>query len=236
MTHSTRPTPLHLGRQADGTPCTGCEAFARERARLQLENATMAAALAEARTEGERLRAQLAVLNENVRHLASQTAAAEAEGADLVKLHVSHCRLHESRTRADVMIAVEEILVTVVGCERYAIFHAAGGDLTPVASMGMHPRELRPVPIGADSLARVAHTGDSMYADSDDDLARLAAADIPVACAPIRERDGRVTGLIALYELLPHKVSFDATDRALLDLLSIEAARALDEVPHARVA
>ena len=65
---------------------------------------------------------------------------------------------------------------------------------------------------------------------------RLAAADIPVACVPIRERDGRVTGLIALHELLPHKASFDATDRALLNLLSIEAARALDEVPQARVA
>lgn len=202
----------------NGTACAGC------------------GALADARAEAQALRAQLAVLHENVRELASRTAAAEAESADLVKLHVSHCRLHESRGRADVMIAVEEILVTVVGCERYAIFHADGGDLTPVASMGMHPRELRPVPLGADTLAQVAHTGEPLFPDAGADLARLAAADIPVACVPIRERDGRVTGLIALHELLPHKASFDATDRALLNLLSIEAARALGDVPQARVA
>ena len=192
----------------DAPACTGCDAAARERAALL----------------------------DVIARLTEQVAAAEAEGADLVKLHVAHCRLHESRTRADVMIAVEEILVTVVGCERYAIYHAAGGDLTPVASMGMHPRELRPVPLGAHTLAQVAHTGDPLFPEPGADLARLADADIPVACVPIRERDGHVIGLVALHELLPHKVSFDATDRAIMNLLSIETARALDAVPQARVA
>ena len=208
MTSIHRAAHAHAQRQPGVVPCSTCDAFGRERA----------------------------MLIDAIERLSERVAAAEAEGADLVKLHVAHCRLHESRTAADVMTAVEEILVTVVGCERYAIFDAAGGDLTPVASMGMDPRELRPVPLGVDTLAQVAHTGDPLFPEPGADHARLAEADIPVACVPIRERDGQVIGLIALHELLPHKATFEATDRALMNLLSIEAARALATGSQARPA
>lgn len=227
--NSTRPTPI---RTASVASCARCDSLTRERAALQLEQARTSAALAASEGSLEMLRAENAALRQSVAQLAEQVATMEADGADLVKLHVSHCRLHESHGRADVLIAVEEIIVSVIGCERYAIFDASGGDLTPVASMGLHARELQPVPRGLDTLARVAHSGVAHLPDPDDDVALLGDAEEPVACVPIRERDGHVTGLIALHELLPHKASLDITDRALLDLLSVEAARALRDAPR----
>jgi hypothetical protein len=90
------------------------------------------------------------------------------------------------------------------------------------------------VPVVSGRIGRVAASGDN-------DIGRGGTTDRPqeanlTACVPFK-LDGKVTGALALFRLLPQKAAFEAVDHELFDLLATHAATALYCTSlHARLA
>lgn len=173
--------------------------------------------------ENARLRDELEALRRENRALADRLVDADGQSADLVKLHVAQRRLAEATSRSEALVAIEEILVTVIGCEEYAICEVdALGSVIVAASHGASPPTLEYALAPGGTVPVVMRTGRS-YLPSD-----VTAGTWPgvSACIPIRGKGAR--GAIALFGLLSHRGPLDDADRALLELLGTEAARALD--------
>ncbi|HET7450334.1 MAG TPA: GAF domain-containing protein [Gaiellaceae bacterium] len=177
-------------------------------------------------TENESLRRRLAELTADCERLAEQLVAAEELGAGLVKLHVSNRRLNEAADRGDALAAIQEIVISVVGCEEFAIVELdAHGRVAIAASFGLEDAALHTPPLRSAIVREVVDSGRGYYAG--DDPRRGGEHAETTACVPL-VADGRVVGAIALYALLPHRnAQLDIADRTLLDLISREAGRAL---------
>ena len=178
--------------------------------------------------ENERLRAELEQLRRENRALADRLVDADGQSADLVKLHVAQRRLAESTTRDDALVAIEEIIVTVVGCEQYAICEVdALGTVVVAASHGATPAMLQAALAPGGVVPVVMRTGKSyLPADASAGTWPGTSACVPVHVGGARGKAAR--GAIALFALLQHRGPLDDADRALLELLGTEAARALD--------
>ena len=187
--------------------------------------------------ENARLRRDLAQVTAERDRLSEQLVAAEAQGASLVKLYVSNRRLNEAADRGDALEAIKEVIISVLGCEEFAILahDAAASRLTLAASFGIDDSFLRASPLRSAVIRSVVDSGRAHYAARAVEPGRSIDRDEMTACVPLTAGNGRVVGAIALYGLLPHRGELDQNDRALLDLVSIEAARAMTG-PHTRAA
>lgn len=146
------------------------------------------------------LREQLERTRAELQQLSAEYVRVEAQLGDLMKLHVSARRLHECATREELLEAVREILITVVGTEEFALI-------------------VGPQTVLAEPAARAA--GASRGA--------AAAAAGPVACIPMR-LDRRPAGTLVIHSLLPHKPELEPLDRELLDLLAADLPRLLERL------
>jgi hypothetical protein len=135
-------------------------------------------------------------------------AGVEARNCELLKLCVALSHLSAAVTTADVTAALREIVINVVGSERFAIFETApDGRVAPLTGMGLETHELM-------GLARQLG-------------AATPAAGLPlVARVPLR-LGATTVGELAIVELLEHKGGLDAFDHELLDVLSTAAGSAL---------
>jgi GAF domain-containing protein len=170
------------------------------------------------RCEGElvRVRRGLDESETRVEQLERACAAAEAGRAELAKLLVATTALHQTLRRDDVLEALQEILINLIGTEDFAVFEVEpDGELSLAASFGGDRDERL---TNADPVRDVVASG----------RARLAPAGpgAPIACVPLAA-DGRVVGAIAVYALLPQKPGFEAFDHELFELRATHAATAL---------
>jgi hypothetical protein len=180
-------------------------------ASLQSVHADLVTGLRHAQEESERYAAQYRDL--------------ESQNTSLANLYVASYRLHGSLDRGDVLTTIQEIVTNLVGCEEIAIFEAdaTGTSLLLAAATGIDTRPYEKVPFGAGTIGRCAAAGATFIASDDGapgDDALLSA------CVPLR-LEGRVSGAIALFRLLPQKSGIEAVDRELFDLLATHAATAL---------
>jgi hypothetical protein len=181
------------------------ESHAREHARLERR-------LAEVETEGRRF--------------AEQYQRIEAQNSNLANLYVASYRLHGTLHRQEVLAGIQEIVANLIGSEELAIYemNADGTVLRLVASYGIDPAAHASVPVGVGRIGRAAVTGQPDLGPSGiEDGAGEAHL---TACVPLK-LDGRVTGALALFRLLPQKAGFEALDHELFDLLATHAATAL---------
>ena len=146
--------------------------------------------------------------------------------AELTPVHVASERLHASLDRKQVLLALEETLASIVGCEQWAVFELAGAPeaLTFVAAVGLSAGASDSTHPGAARIAHCFATGETWVVEAGE----LEAADQPPlsACVPLKV-DGRVTGALALYRMLEHKGALEAADLPLLEKLAAHAAVAL---------
>jgi GAF domain len=186
--------------------------------------------------EHTKLQRQLADIEKESRRFSEQFVEVEAQNSNLANLYVASYRLHGTLERKEVLAAVQEIVANLIGSEEMAVYEMdqGGTALELVASFGIDPKDHGRVPIGAGRIGRVAQTGDP-------DVGRKGEGDRPqeanlTACVPFK-LDGRVTGALALFRLLPQKAGFEAVDHELFDLLATHAAMALYCTSlHARLA
>jgi hypothetical protein len=147
------------------------------------------------------------------------------ENAKLINLHVASQRLHEGRARPEVLLAIEEIVINLIGSEELGVFELSPDrtSLVLVSSFGIDAARYATIPVGEGVIGRVAETGEAYLhlhprdSRAEDDL---------TACVPLR-LCGRVVGLLAIFRLLDQKPVMVDVDRAILDLVSIQAAPAL---------
>lgn len=173
------------------------------------------------------LEVQLRSIEAESRQLAARWQDIEKKNAALANLYVAIHQLHGTLVRGEVVEALTEILIGLVGSEMLAIFERSGDGTRfhLIGSFGIDAYEYRELSACHDALGRLLASGDRYVAGEPHALA--GELEMPVAAALPLHLGDRVTGGIALFSLLPHKRGFDDVDYALFELLSTHAAIAL---------
>jgi hypothetical protein len=197
----------------------------RENERLRRELASMILELQQQRHDHDALRQQLSEVEGVSRDFAQQFAEVEERNMNLANLYVSSYQLHGTLDRGAVLESIKEILINLIGCEELAVFELSEDDqyLELVTSFGIDEEQYRSISIRDHVLGKLVSTGGTyiggITASPGDSLS-------VTACLPLT-LDGRVTGAIVLFSLLPHKPGLRELDFELFDLLGTHAATAL---------
>lgn len=194
-----------------------------ERRRLSSELALSREAVAHATEERDRLRGRVQELEGEHRALSDEYVAAQERATDLARLFVALERVHGGRSRADVVAAIQEIVINLIGSEELALFERRGDALELLKAFGVDPSPLHAIPLGEGIIGRIGATGASWIAGRD--AAEPGDPDLS-ACIPLRAGD-ELVGALAIWRLLGHKPVIDEQDHAVFDLLSAHAGLAL---------
>src|SRR5262245_40870406 len=161
---------------------------------------------------------------EEDRRRSRHAAEVERRNLALASLYVACSRLHDSLERADVILAIEAIVINLVGSEEFAVFELSPGDrvLILLSSRGIDVEAHRRIALGAGPIGEAALQGQVLVADDLAQRDRIGMA----AFVPLVVGD-RLTGAVVLFQLLPHKKSIGWIDRELLEMLRVHAAGAL---------
>ncbi|MBN2371481.1 MAG: GAF domain-containing protein [Vicinamibacteria bacterium] len=199
-----------------------------ENERLTVELEAARDALTAHEREHERLRRQLDTVDADNRCFTEQFVALEQQNNNLANLYVASYRLHETLDHDEVVQTLQEILANLVGTEEMALFEMSGdgGTLSLSASNGIQPEIYRTIPVGVGRIGRVAATGEAYTAGDGSQGESAPGEEHLTACIPLKLA-GRVTGVLAVFRLLPQKSGLEPLDRELFDLLASQAAMAL---------
>ena len=185
--------------------------------------------------ENERLRTQLAETQQQLAGVEAENDRREREAqeleqqhANLTNLYVSCFRLHSTLDRQEVLAAIEEIVINLIGCEELAIFelNAEATRLTLSASFGIDAAQFRSIPADRGRIGASLRSGRIWIRGEADGTQSGLGEEQLTAVVPLVLSD-RVTGAIALFRLLEHKRGIEAIDRELFELLGTHAAMAL---------
>jgi hypothetical protein len=164
-----------------------------------------------AAAEAERRRAQAAMID------------LEEKLSEAINVCVALERLHSSTDHREVLGAIQDVVINLVGSEELAIFEPGDeGDLVAVQSCGAGEGRLAPVKLGQGAVGRAAAEGKAWVTG---DAAPCTEPDL-TACVPLVAED-RVVAVLAIWKLLPHKQCLRESDRHVLELLGPHAGRAL---------
>jgi hypothetical protein len=210
----------------------GLRAIAISMAAEQQRFREQAAALREELTQHEKSRLDLAdrlrVVEDENRRSSKQYVEVEQQNLNLANLYVASYRLHGTLDRGEVIQTIQEIVTNLVGSEEMGLFELdeAGGGLTLVASFGIDANRFRRIRLGAGVIGRVAVSGETHVSQRDGLEGAGPEEGELSACVPLK-LGGRVTGVLAVFRLLPQKPGLEPLDNELFDLLADQAATAL---------
>lgn len=163
-----------------------------------------------------------------------QTHAQEMERlcSSYVNLYVAMHALSGARRRHEVLAALHEIVVNLVGSEELAIFEYRRGatSLSLASFNGISKDTFKDVSLASGIIARVARTGETYLPELADVSCRSEALpheEALTACIPMHG-EGRVTGVIAIFRLLSHKRVLGPLDHEIFDLLAARAGISLE--------
>lgn len=231
---SLRDQKQHLSEQSRATPspATGGKGAADMDSSptdgtLAAELALSRAALEQRELEDKRLRERLADIEAENRRVCDEFVAVQEHNAELVSLYAAVERLHGAPDRSEVLAAIQEIVVNVVGSEELALFELTpdGHRLAPTHAFGVDTDSLREIAIGSGAVGLAAAEGRSWIAGERPAPSSSAEGHV-TACVPLKVGD-RVTGALVIYSLLGHKPALTSFDRELFALLEKHAALAL---------
>jgi hypothetical protein len=151
----------------------------------------------------------------------------EAQNANVSNLYVATLRLHGSIDHNDVLAAIHEIVINLVGCEELAVFeiNTQGTALFLSSSHGIERAPFERVALGAGIIGGCAASGRAYVANSAGGSRSGPEAHL-TACVPLMV-EGVVTGAVAIFRLLGHKPGLEQIDHELLALIGSHAATAL---------
>ncbi len=151
----------------------------------------------------------------------------EEENNHLANLYVASYQIHSTLDHDEVLKIVVEILLNMLGAEKFAVMllDKGRGSLSAVASEGMAEEELLAIPSAGGIIGEVALRGESYFSDNP---ARRESFDpgSPVVCVALKV-EGNVIGVIAVYSFFVQKSRFTEIDYELFNLLSAHAATAM---------
>lgn len=181
--------------------------------------------------ENEKLRQRNVILEKNLseaeeesHRFSSRFVEVEEQNNNLASLFVASHQLHQTMNRHEVLTALQEIIINLIGSEDFAIFERSPktGELTEAASFGIESNRLKSLDLRSGPIAEAAESGELYLVDS---LDSSGASDL-VACIPMR-LGSQVRGVIAIFALLSHKNGLEPLDHELFDLLASHAASSL---------
>ena len=145
----------------------------------------------------------------------------EQQNSNLAMLYAASYQLHATIRRAEVLLAIQEIVINLVGSEELAIVAVTDDGLAPLASVGVEPHQI--ARLGADGglVKRALELAQPQIGDADHPDPLGVTASIPLVIA------GRILAVVAIFKLLPQKPTLDAFDRELFELIATHAATAL---------
>jgi len=178
--------------------------------------------------EQARLQTQLEAIRAEGQRFSARFQEVEQQNSNLANLYVASYRLHGTLDRKEVVDTLQEIIANLVGSEEAGLFevHPDTGALELVASFGLEPAECRAASLPEGPVGRAVRTGEIYVAEPNPGSPGASLAERLTACVPLT-LEGRVTGAIAIFRLLPQKAQLEDLDRELFDLLATHAATAL---------
>ncbi len=194
-----------------------------EKIRLQEQLMNVREDLAQRVDEHSTLVRRLSEVQRENESVAGRFVEIETQNTNLANLYVAGYQLHGSLDRQQVLVSIKEIVINLIGSEDFAIFERDGEDrLRMIDWFDEPPTAFHEVAIGEGIIGQVAATGQAFI--SNDERGRSVGM---VACVPLQV-DGRVTGAIAIFRLLPQKHDgLELLDEELLGLLASQAGIAL---------
>ncbi|WP_331053968.1 GAF domain-containing protein [Longimicrobium sp.] len=161
-------------------------------------------------------RREMAAAQAANRALSERNVRLEEEKGNVAKLYVAASFLHGSLDRAQVIEALHEVLVNLIGSEHFAVYEAEGGATRLVSALlpdGQASAE--PSAVAAAALL----TGEPYLRPEGDEST-------PAAAIPLR-LEGQTVGVVEVAGLLAHKTGFTPFDEELFSFLAMHAAPAL---------
>lgn len=210
-------------------------ALESEKGRLLSEKMTLQEKLLALREELDRiyqeqsdLRRQLAEIEAANQQYSHQYFEVEQQNNNLANLYVASYQLHSTLDRGEVLAAIKEIIINLIGSEELAIYEmdADGAALRLIGSFGIDPIAYATVPLGSGIIGKTAMTGEIFLPGKGLDLSRTPREANLTACVPLK-LEGKVSGALAVFRLLPQKSALEAVDYELFNLLASQAATAL---------
>ena len=187
------------------------------------EKLRAAAAIAEeqhraAANELERLRARFDEVAVENQRFAEQHQRIEEQSSNLANLYVASYQLHTSVDRANILQAIQEIVINLIGSEQLAIYECnTEAEYELAASMGLDPSHVFEL-VGGEFAVEKLREGHIFH----DPSQRQPLT----ACIPL-QIENRVVGAVLVFRLLEHKPSLQQVDYELFDLLAVHASVAL---------
>lgn len=174
------------------------------------------------------LRRQLAEVEAANQQFSHQYFEVEQQNNNLANLYVASYQLHSTLDRGEVLAAIKEIVINLIGSEELAIYElgADGASLRLVGSFGVDPVAYATVPLGSGIIGRTAVSGEIYLPAKGADPARAPREANLTVCVPLKLA-GEVYGALAVFRLLSQKSGLEAIDYELFDLLAAHAGTAL---------
>jgi len=166
---------------------------------------------------------------EENKDFASKYLEVEKENNNLANLYVASYQLHSTLDINEVLRIVIEIIINLIGAEKFSIFliDDKTNELVSVASEGLLPGEIPRVQIGEGTIGRVAKDGESYFLKTDEQkIQKEPDLTNPIVCIPLKIKE-HVIGVISIYTLFTQKASFTSMDYELFHLLAGHAATAI---------
>jgi transcriptional regulator with GAF, ATPase, and Fis domain len=201
------------------------EALARsgDEARIKLYEERIAAL----EDELNSLKERYAKVEAENRDFAEKYLEVEQENNNLANLYVASYQLHSTLDFDEVLKIVIEIIINLIGAEKFAIFliNEKTNEIEPVAAEGISLYELPRFLIGQGIIGKVAKEGESYFAS---DISRREEFNPqnPIVCIPLKIKE-HVIGMIVIYSLFIQKKEFTNIDYELFNLLAGHAATAI---------
>jgi len=173
--------------------------------------------------EAESLKERLSFVEKENHRLQNEQLALQQQSASLLNLYVAAYRLNGTLDREAVLEALKEIIANMVGSEQLGIFEfdEDAGQLALIASVGIDAQAYQTVSLASGGIGHAARTGEIyLGGDAGHQESRLTA------CVPMTV-SGKVSGVIAIFELLGQKAGLDSDDIELFNLLRTHAGMAL---------
>lgn len=186
------------------------------------------AAFARLQEEKESLLDRFRLVEEENKDFAAKYVEVEEENNNLANLYVASYQLHSTLDINEVLRILQEIVINLVGAERFAIMvlDEVTQDLTTVASEGFDEKRLKKIKVGEGIIGVVAKTGENYFEPDVEDFKPTGEWD-PLVGIPLKIKD-RVIGVLAIFSLLAQKrKKLSRVDYELFSMLAGHAATAI---------
>ncbi len=173
------------------------------------------------------LKTKFMKVEEENKDFASKYLDVEEENNNLANLYVASYQLHSTLDFSEVLRIVVEIIINLIGAEKFAVLlmDDKTNDLVAVVTEGISTPDAPRARIGEGIIGQVCKEGESFFADNLSVMHSYNPAE-PIVCIPLKIKE-HVIGVLAIYKLLTQKSGFTNVDYELFNLLAGHAATAI---------